>query len=96
MRGWLQFPRSFRAFSASCLPGNGSLPLSAYASLRAQRIMYALEGLAPAATSNCWLSDEELADVYPYEDWVLARSAVGAPPEGELEDDLFAGIREAS
>jgi mycothiol S-conjugate amidase len=42
------------------------------------------------------LSDDELADVYPYEDWVLARSAVGAPPEGELEDDLFAGIRAAS
>jgi mycothiol S-conjugate amidase len=40
------------------------------------------------------LSDEEMAGVYPYEDWVLAESLVGFPPEGEREDDLFAGIRE--
>jgi mycothiol S-conjugate amidase len=40
------------------------------------------------------LSDEELAEVYPWEDWVLAASHVGWPPAGELEDDLFAGIRE--
>jgi mycothiol S-conjugate amidase len=40
------------------------------------------------------LTDEELADVYPYEDWVLARSEVGYPAEGEYEDDLFAGVRE--
>ncbi len=36
------------------------------------------------------LSDDELAAVYPYEDWVLAQSHVGFP-EG-VEDDLFAGI----
>jgi mycothiol S-conjugate amidase len=40
------------------------------------------------------LTDEELSDVYPYEDWVLARSEVGYPAEGEYEDDLFAGVRE--
>lgn len=39
------------------------------------------------------LSDAELAEVYPWEDWELARSAVGGPTEGTLEDDLFAGIR---
>ena len=39
------------------------------------------------------LSDQELADVYPYEDWILARSVVGEPGPGELEDDLFAGVR---
>jgi mycothiol S-conjugate amidase len=39
------------------------------------------------------LSDQELADIYPYEDWILARSLVGQPPPGELEDDLFAGVR---
>jgi mycothiol S-conjugate amidase len=39
------------------------------------------------------LTDDELAEVYPYEDWVLARSHVGFPPEGQLEDDLFAGLR---
>ncbi len=39
------------------------------------------------------LTDEELADVYPWEDWILARSLVGTPAEGTLETDLFAGIR---
>ena len=29
------------------------------------------------------LSDEELADVYPYEDWILARSVVGEPAPGD-------------
>ena len=43
------------------------------------------------------LSDEELAEVYPYEDWVLARSLVpGAHRDGELEDDMFAGIRSSA
>jgi hypothetical protein len=33
-----------------------------------------------------------MGEAYPYEDWMLARSMVGMPPTGELEDDLFAGI----
>jgi len=40
------------------------------------------------------LADDELAAVYPWEDWVLAQSHVGMPIEGQFEDDLFAGIRE--
>ena len=40
------------------------------------------------------LSDDELAAAYPWEDWVLAESLVGRPAEGELEDDLFAGVRQ--
>ncbi|MDO8390714.1 MAG: PIG-L family deacetylase [Actinomycetota bacterium] len=40
------------------------------------------------------LSDEQLAEVYPWEDWILARSLVGLPESGELEDDLFAGVRQ--
>lgn len=40
------------------------------------------------------LSDEELAEVFPYEDWVLARTLVPSTRrEGELEGDLFDGIR---
>jgi mycothiol S-conjugate amidase len=39
------------------------------------------------------LTDEQLADVYPWEDWILARSLVGQPESGELEHDLFDGIR---
>lgn len=42
------------------------------------------------------LSDDEMAEVYPYEDWVLAKSAVGGPPPGEFESDLFAGIVDAA
>ena len=38
------------------------------------------------------LTDEELAEVYPYEDWVLAHSHVGFVPDGEIETDLFAGV----
>jgi mycothiol S-conjugate amidase len=40
------------------------------------------------------LNDDELGEVYPWEDWVLADSRVGFPGAGEIETDLFAGIRE--
>jgi mycothiol S-conjugate amidase len=40
------------------------------------------------------LTDEELARVYPWEDWTLAMSHVGYPEPGIYEDDLFAGIEE--
>jgi mycothiol S-conjugate amidase len=45
-------------------------------------------------TASWWfgLSDEQLAEVYPYEEWELARSTVGGPGEGEFETDLYAGI----
>ena len=47
-------------------------------------------------TESWWfgLSDDELAEVYPWEDWVLARSAVDGPAEGEVEADIFAGVRQ--
>jgi len=38
------------------------------------------------------LDDAELAEVYPYEDWILAASTVGPVPPAEIETDLFAGI----
>ena len=41
------------------------------------------------------LTDEELAVVYPWEDWILARSTVGTPAQGEMETDMFAGIRDS-
>lgn len=40
------------------------------------------------------LDDDQLAEVYPYEDWILARSLVGTPAEGELETDMLAGVRD--
>ena len=39
------------------------------------------------------LSDEQLAEVYPWEDWILARSNVGPIPDDDGERDLFAGVR---
>ncbi len=40
------------------------------------------------------LADAELNAIYPWEDWILARSLVGPIPDGLAEDDLFAGVRE--
>lgn len=42
------------------------------------------------------LSDEELADAYPFEDWILAKSCLEnySPDAQHLESDLFAGIKE--
>ncbi len=41
------------------------------------------------------LSDDELAAVYPYEDWILAKSLVRTAPlaPGEFEADMFLGLR---
>jgi mycothiol S-conjugate amidase len=35
------------------------------------------------------LSDDQLAEIYPWEDWILARSNVGPIPEFDTEFDLF-------
>jgi hypothetical protein len=51
----------------------------------------------PGRPHRAWwfgLDDHQLREVYPYEDWILARSLVGTPAEGELETDLFAGVRD--
>ena len=46
-------------------------------------------------TSKWWfgLDDDELARVYPWEDWILARSVLDELPAGFVEDDLFHQIR---
>jgi mycothiol S-conjugate amidase len=41
------------------------------------------------------LTDEQLAETYPWEDWILARSHVGPIPDTDSERDLFDGLREA-
>jgi hypothetical protein len=41
------------------------------------------------------LDDNELAKVYPWEDWILAMSVLPEIPEGMMETDLFAGVRES-
>jgi mycothiol S-conjugate amidase len=40
------------------------------------------------------LDEAETAAIYPWEDWILARSMVGPIPERDEERDLFAGVRE--
>ena len=42
------------------------------------------------------LTDDQLAEVYPWEDWILAHSLVGEPAEGTVENDVFAGVRSAA
>ena len=40
------------------------------------------------------LPDDEIRRVFPWEEFVLARSLVdNGVPEGDVEDDLFAGLR---
>ena len=46
--------------------------------------------------SSAWwfgLDDDELATVYPWEDWILAKCPFDVDVEHMLENDLFAGIR---
>jgi mycothiol S-conjugate amidase len=38
------------------------------------------------------LSDDQLAEIYPYEDWILARSRVGPIPARDTEFALFDGV----
>jgi mycothiol S-conjugate amidase len=48
-------------------------------------------------TAGWWfgLDDAQLAETYPWEDWILARSLVGEIPEHDGERDLFDGLRTA-
>jgi mycothiol S-conjugate amidase len=41
------------------------------------------------------LADSELVEVYPHEDWILARSLVGPIPSDGSERDLFEGVRQS-
>jgi mycothiol S-conjugate amidase len=48
-------------------------------------------------TERFWfgLPSEAQWEAYPWEDWILARSLVGSPGDGEIEDDLFSGVTAA-
>jgi mycothiol S-conjugate amidase len=48
----------------------------------------------PSAAWWFGADDEQLADTYPWEDWILARSLVGPIPTDDGERDLFAGVAE--
>jgi mycothiol S-conjugate amidase len=72
------------------------IPIGEFIWARTQSLRAHATQVDPTAAFWFGLSDEELASVYPWEDWILARSLVGAIPDrdagDELERDLFAGI----
>jgi mycothiol S-conjugate amidase len=39
------------------------------------------------------LPDDAIREVFPWDEYILARSLVGRPEPGDTEDDLFAGVR---
>ena len=63
---------------------------------RTQSLLAHATQVDPTAAFWFGLSDDELAEIYPWEDWILARSLVGeipVPTDGDdVEDDLFSGI----
>ncbi len=68
------------------------LDIGAYLWARSGALRAHATQVDPAEAWWFGLSDEELAEVYPWEDWVLARSTVGLPNPGDVESDLFVGI----
>ena len=72
--------------------------LTMLGALVADQMLHARSGTAFAVTPTLRESyaegdDDELAEVYPWEDWILARSLVGPIPTNDSERDLFAGVR---
>lgn len=60
---------------------------------RTQSLMAHATQVDPTAAFWFGLSDAELAEIYPWEDWILARSLVGdIPSHDDVEYDLFQGI----
>ena len=64
---------------------------------RTQSLLAHATQVDPTAPFWFGLSDAELAAIYPWEDWILARSLVGDipshdPGDDHLEHDLFEGI----
>ena len=68
------------------------LDIGAYLWARSGALRAHATQVDPAEAWWFGLTDEELAEVYPWEDWVLARSTVGFPNPGDVEADLFVGI----
>jgi len=67
------------------------IDVGGYLWARTQSLMAHATQVDPTAGFWFGLDDDELAEVYPHEDWILARSLVGdVPAVGET--DLFQGI----
>jgi mycothiol S-conjugate amidase len=70
--------------------------VSAYLWAREESLRAHATQVDPTAAWWFGLDNDKMAEVYPWEDWILARSLVGPIPTGDGERDLFAGIREAA
>jgi mycothiol S-conjugate amidase len=68
------------------------IDVSAYMWARSGSLRAHATQVDPSAAFWFGLTDEELAVVYPWEDWILARSLVGSLPRSDEERDLFEGI----
>jgi mycothiol S-conjugate amidase len=64
-----------------------------YQSARSESLRAHATQVDPAESWWFGLDDAELSEVYPWEDWILARSLVGPIPSDDSERDLFAGVR---
>ena len=88
--------RSTRSGSSGPTPTTASPPRSTSASsssARSESLRAHATQVDPAESWWFGLDDAELAEVYPWEDWILARSLVGPIPTDGSERDLFDGVR---
>ncbi len=69
------------------------IDVSEYQWARSGALLAHTTQIDPAEAWWFGLDDDELNAVWPWEDWVLARSLVGPIPAAGAEDDLFAGVR---
>ena len=70
------------------------LEIAKYLGVRSASLRAHATQVDPSATWWFGLDDDEMAALYPWEDWVLGVSSVSTNVDGTLEDDLFAGLRE--
>ena len=69
------------------------IPIADHWEVRGEALRAHATQVDPASPFWFGLPDEVARTVHPYDDYVLARSLVGEPPAGSLEDDLFDRIR---
>ena len=69
------------------------IPIADHWEVRGEALRAHATQVDPSSPFWFGLPDEVARTVHPYDDYVLARSLVGEPPAGSLEDDLFDRIR---
>jgi len=69
-----------------------SIDVSGYVWARTKALLAHATQVDPNEPFWFGLDDEQLVTVYPWEDWILARSLVGPIPTADTERDLFEGV----